>query len=585
MIKILLVDDEYHVINHITNLLQKIDFCEINTLKTTSGPEALDIIASSHVDIAFLDINMPKVNGLQLANKLHNQWPDCQIIFLTAYEVFDYIYEANQYPGAIYLLKAESNAKILNVAVSCCRAILQKREEKSYQSDIQRKEKLLLLLQEQQLLREVIHGNLTGDFAHFAQKAALEIHFSFEKEVYLMLMHIRRSPSSICDSSFYLEKMEQLLGNLFLFSFVETEKGVLLWIFQEKENPEKELCYFNCLKDTMDSFLDICTTTKHQTLSLCLYQETAAWNQLSRAYQFLYDSYYEESSLLSIHSSAARVIGRNPSQNPPSEFEAASNTNSGCDDRVDLYSNHITAVQEIRAMANSNISSGIRQPSADFSSRLSSMKQALYQGNQDLFFTEFLHCRQYCAAIKSMHNVGAIKIYFSIVLIYLDYIEHYKLEARIAMEIAMYPLYYINDFPNWERAFSYLRQLGEILFRIASENSSDKTRQLIRSIQDYVQRHLSDNLNLTVVANYVNYNESHVSRLFKRYTGSNLSEYITSCRIAYAKILLEQTEDTIQVISQKTGFHTSQYFSSTFRKSTGVSPNEYRIQKHTALKN
>lgn len=544
MMKILLVDDEYHVINHIANLLQQIDFCEINTLQTTSGPEALKIVASSHIDIAFLDINMPRVNGLQIAGKLHNQWPDCQIIFLTAYEVFDYIYEANQYPGAIYLLKAESDEKILDTAVSCCRAILKKREEKSYLNDIQRKERLLLLLQEQQLLREVIYGNLTEDLNHFARNASLEIHFSLEKDVYLMLMHIRRSPSSLSDPSFYLEEMEHLLGNLFLFSFVETEKGTFLWIFQEKENPEQELSYFDCLKDTMDSFLDICTKLKHQTLSLCLYPEKVALDRVARSYQLLYDSYYEESALLSLHSSTARVVEKN---------------------------------------TDSNGSTVTTKPaSATLSGRLSSMKQALYQGNRDLLLTELLHCRQYCTSIKSMHNVGAIKIYFSVVLVYLDYIEHYNLVPRISMEIALYPLYYINDFPDWEHAFGYLHRLGETIFRIISENNNDKAQQLIASIQNYVQRHLSDNLNLTVIADYVNYNESHISRLFKRLTGINLSEYITNCRVEYAKSLLLQTEDTVQVISQKTGFHTSQYFSSTFRKSTGLSPNEYRTRKRVS---
>ena len=147
------------------------------------------------------------------------------------------------------------------------------------------------------------------------------------------------------------------------------------------------------------------------------------------------------------------------------------------------------------------------------------------------------------------------------------------------METALYPLYYINDFPDWDQAFAYLRRLAEILFRIVGENSSDKARQLIASIQNYIQSHLSDDLNLTVIANYVNYNESHISRLFKRLTGTNLSEYITNCRVEYAKSLLLQTEDTVQVISRKTGFHTSQYFSSTFRKSTGLSPNEYRSRK------
>ena len=542
MIKILLVDDEYHVISHISSLLQQIDFCEINTLKTTFAHEALQIIASSHIDIAFLDINMPKINGLQIANKIYNQWPDCQIIFLTAYEVFDYIYEANQYPGAIYLLKAESDNKILDTAISCCHTISQKRKEKSYLSDIQRKEKLLLLLQEQQFLREAVHGTITGTWEQFAKNANLDIRFSFKNDVYLMLMHVRRSPSPYFDSSFYLEKMEQLLGNLFHFSFVETEKGIYLWIFQEKENPEKELAYFDCLKDTMDSFLDICTDIKHQKLSLCLYPEKVTWALFSRTYQFLYDSYYKESVMLSSHSSVAKVIGEN------------------------LTYENLESVSDITSHTTQFV-------------WISSMKQALYQGNKELFFTGLQYCRQYCTAIKSMHHVSTISLYFSIVLIYLEYIALHNMETKIAMETALYPLYYINDFPDWEHAFSYLRQLGEIIFRIASKNNTNKTQHLIASIQNYIQEHLTDNLNLSVIANYVNYNESHISRLFKRHTGSNLSDYITSCRVEYAKSLLEKTDDTVQVISQKVGFHTSQYFSSVFRKSTGLSPNEYRTHK------
>ena len=172
-----------------------------------------------------------------------------------------------------------------------------------------------------------------------------------------------------------------------------------------------------------------------------------------------------------------------------------------------------------------------------------------------------------------------MKLYFSIAVIYLDYIEHYGLEQKISWEMALYPLYYINDFADWEQAFAYLKRLGESLFQIAGEHSFDKTRQLVASIQNYVQKHLAEDLSLTVIANYVNYNESHVSRLFKRITGENLTEYIMSCRIARARQLLQQTEDTVQVISRKAGFHTSQYFSSAFRKSVGVSPNEYRAQK------
>lgn len=540
MIKVLLVDDEYHVVSHLTNLLQQMDQYELNIISTCSGPEALSLIASSHIDIAFLDINMPKVGGLMLADKLHRQWPDCQIVFLTAYEVFDYIYEANQYPGAVYLLKAEPDKKLQSVAGACCEAILRGREEKEYLTDIQQKEKQLLLLQEQMLLREVLHGNLSGSLTDFVQSAALEIHFSLQDKVYLMLMDIKKTPSACVDSVFYLDRMERLLGNLFCFSFVETQKGMLLWIFQERSDPEQKLSYFDCLKDTMDAFLDICADIRHQTVSLCLYREKVDWNQMQGAYQLLYDAYYRESALLSMNASAARVLATlSPAPEPePSALSVA----------------------------------------AVLPKKLVSMKQALYQGNRDLFLTELLYCRQYCASVRSRHHTGAVKLYFSLAVIYLDYMEHYGLEQRLSMEIALYPLYNVNDFADWSQAFLYLKRLAEALFRVGGESSNDKTTQLISSIQNYVQSHLSEDLSLTVIANYVNYNESHVSRLYKRVTGDNLTEYITACRIAYARQLLAQTEDTVQVISQKAGFHTSQYFSSSFRKSTGMSPNEYRQQ-------
>lgn len=549
MIKILLADDEYHVISHLTNLLSQMEEFELNIISTCSGPEALALVASSRIDMAFLDINMPKVNGLTIADRLHRQWPDCQIIFLTAYEVFDYIYEANQYPGAIYLLKAEPDTKIRGVAHSCCEAILQKRRERAYLTDVQQKEKQLVLLQEQQLLREALHGNLSGDPAAFAREAALEIHFSLERDVWLMLMHVKKPGPAGGSPVFWLDRMERLLGNLFCFSYVETQKGMLLWIFQEKEEIEETEAaegtedpfpsWFDCLKDTMDAFLDVCAESGRQAVSLCLYREKTSWSRLPGTYQYLYDAYYRESMLSSLTSSAARVVGR--------EEEASREP-------------------------------AVTTATAALPRRLAAMKQALYQGSRDVFLTELLYCRQYCTSVKSRHHTGAVKLYFSIAVIYLDYVEHYGLEQRLSMEMALYPLYYINDFADWDQAFAYLKRLGETLFSIAGECSSDKARQMIAAIQTFVQGHLEEDLSLTVIANYVNYNESHVSRLFKRITGENLTEYITACRIARARQLLEQTDDTVQVISRKAGFHTSQYFSSAFRKSVGMSPNEYRAQ-------
>ena len=541
MLKILIADDEHHVVHHLSTLLAQIDFCVTDILTTCSGPEALQIIASTHIDMAFLDINMPRVNGLQIASRLHAQWPECRILFLTAYEVFDYIYEASQYPGAVYLLKAETDETILHAAASCCRSILMERDEKSFLSAARKKEKLLLLLQEQQFLKELLYENSSSNLNAFAQDAGLDLSLNLDDDCYLMLMYVKRARLSARDYAFYLEKMEQLIGGLFTFSFVEMEKGMLLWIFQEKDmTSDIAPSYFSCLKDMMDSFLEICSHLRQQTVSLYLSSEKAAWSQLSRTYQKLYESCFCDDALMSFHTSCARVT-----------------------DPHDC----LTAGKE-------NACSARKHPA--LSEPLNLMKQALYQGDRDQFLSSLHLCRQHCTAVKSMHNTDCIRIYFSIVIIFLDYIGHYNLEAQLSLKTALYPLYYLGDFTGWEQAFRYLSGLADLLFEISRKTNHDKTRQLVNSIQNYIQNHLSENLTLTAIADYVNYNESHISRLFKRVSGMNLSEYITGCRIELAKKLLTQTNDTIQAISHKTGFSTSQYFSSTFRKTTGMAPNEYR---------
>ena len=70
--------------------------------------------------------------------------------------------------------------------------------------------------------------------------------------------------------------------------------------------------------------------------------------------------------------------------------------------------------------------------------------------------------------------------------------------------------------------------------------------------------------------------EVYISRLFKQINGMGISEYISLERINKAKDLLVTTSDSMQNIATATGFDTAQYFSLVFKKTTGVSPSEYR---------
>ncbi|HWT75256.1 MAG TPA: AraC family transcriptional regulator [Mobilitalea sp.] len=132
------------------------------------------------------------------------------------------------------------------------------------------------------------------------------------------------------------------------------------------------------------------------------------------------------------------------------------------------------------------------------------------------------------------------------------------------------------DFVKWEEAFSYLAKIVDAIFEMSTQTNTDKNQKLINSIKNYIRLHLSEDLTLTTISDYVNYNSSYVSRLFKQTTGLSLSDYINQCRLNKAKELLMKTNDTIQVIAQKAGFDTSQYFSMVFRKAVGLTPRDFR---------
>ena len=63
---------------------------------------------------------------------------------------------------------------------------------------------------------------------------------------------------------------------------------------------------------------------------------------------------------------------------------------------------------------------------------------------------------------------------------------------------------------------------------------------------------------------------------FRRFAGQSLGSYIGDYRLMRAKEMLTTTEMSIKEISDALGFSTQRYFSSFFRKRTGIPPSRFR---------
>lgn len=101
MYKVIIVDDEPHARRYLSELIQKDE--ELDLIESFgNGHDALDFLDKENIDIVFLDIEMPGINGIDLLGKLAPNHK-AEIIFTTAYN--QYAVTAFEAQALDYLLK------------------------------------------------------------------------------------------------------------------------------------------------------------------------------------------------------------------------------------------------------------------------------------------------------------------------------------------------------------------------------------------------------------------------------------------------------------------------------------------------
>ena len=107
MIRTLVIDDEPLALELIEDFCKRINFLKMETT-CTSAVEAMDILSKQVIDLMFVDINMPDINGMDFVKSLSNR---PQVIFTTAYS--EYAMEGFQVDAIDYILKPISYTSFL----------------------------------------------------------------------------------------------------------------------------------------------------------------------------------------------------------------------------------------------------------------------------------------------------------------------------------------------------------------------------------------------------------------------------------------------------------------------------------------
>lgn len=141
-------------------------------------------------------------------------------------------------------------------------------------------------------------------------------------------------------------------------------------------------------------------------------------------------------------------------------------------------------------------------------------------------------------------------------------IEQY---LRVKVELIQEQGSSIEEFPDVvEKAMHTYRQ---------QHHYSELVLQAIRLIDSQWDQ---CEFSLQSVADTLHVSAQHMSRLFRRETGSTFGSYLTHKRITEAMHLLQNPNLKMYEIAERTGYSTQHYFSGAFKKALGMSPAEYR---------
>lgn len=122
----------------------------------------------------------------------------------------------------------------------------------------------------------------------------------------------------------------------------------------------------------------------------------------------------------------------------------------------------------------------------------------------------------------------------------------------------------------------FLSSLGQCVNYVPEYNINHPLFQTMYEVRAHLLRNFQTNPDIHKQAKNIGLSEYYFRKLYKKIFGSTPQSDIIEARINHARWLLNNTDDTVTVISEECGYHSNEHFMRQFKQTVGVTPSDYR---------
>ena len=144
----------------------------------------------------------------------------------------------------------------------------------------------------------------------------------------------------------------------------------------------------------------------------------------------------------------------------------------------------------------------------------------------------------------------------------------------------------LNNYAGLDSASNAGTDLLQALFKLTAEEIANDSQRAFSKAHvtwmhaaQYVQEHFTEPINLGHVAMELGISREYLSRLFVREGGENFNIALKRLRMEHAALLLRSTNTGIKEICEQCGYQSLTFFTSSFKRSFGISPGQYCLHR------